>query len=100
MFNYEQKLQQILQQIPKGKITTYKEVAHAMGIKGYRFVGQLLNKNKYPNKYPCYKVVQSDGGIGGYAKGEKEKIKRLKADGIEVENGKIVDFEEKLYRFF
>jgi len=96
---YEKKLQYLLLQIPKGKVTTYKEIAHAMGIKGYRFVGQLLNKNPYPDKHPCYKVVNSDGRIGGFAQGTEEKIRRLKADGIIVRDGKIVDFEDKLYLF-
>lgn len=92
-------LHKLLKKIPAGKVTTYKEIAHAMGTKGYRFVGQLLNKNPHPNEFPCYKVVQSDGKLGGFALGDKNKIQRLKNDGIEVKNGKIVDFKEKLYQF-
>jgi len=92
-------LQLLLLQIPKGKVTTYKEIANTMGIKGYRFVGQLLNKNPEPDRYPCYKVVQSDGRLGGFAKGSADKIRRLKADGIRVKNGKIADIDNKLYRF-
>lgn len=91
------KLQQLLLQIPKGKVTTYKSIAHAMGTKGYRYVGQLLNKNPKPDKYPCYKVVQSDGRLGGFALGCKDKIRRLKMDGIEVKNDKIIGFKNKHY---
>ena len=97
--NYRNKLEELLLQVPKGKITTYKEIAHAMNMRGYRFVGQLLNKNLHPEKYPCYKVVQSNGKLGGFALGESNKIKRLKADGIKVEKGKVVDFIQKLHRF-
>ena len=93
------KFKQLLLKVPKGKLTTYKEIAHAMGTNGYRFVGQLLNKNPEPDKYPCYKVVQSDGSLGGFAKGSTDKIRRLKADGIVVKNGKIADIDNKLYRF-
>ena len=93
------KLQQLLLKIPKGKVTTYKEIAHAMGTKGYRYIGQLLNKNPDPDKYPCYKVVQSDGKLGGFALGDKNKIRRLKADGVEVINGKVVDFRKIKYIF-
>jgi methylated-DNA-[protein]-cysteine S-methyltransferase len=97
--NYQHNLQQLLLRIPKGRITTYREIAHAMNTRGYRFVGQLLKVNPYPNQFPCYKVVRSDGSLGGYALGEAEKVRRLKADGVIVKNGKIVDFADKLYRF-
>ena len=92
-------MQELLLEIPEGKVTTYKALAHAMGMKGYRFVGQLLNKNPHPNTYPCYKVVASDGSLGGFAYGDESKIHRLKGDGIEVKNRMIVDFESKLYEF-
>ena len=96
---YLEKLQSLLLQIPKGKVTTYKEIAHATGIRGYRFAGQLLNKNPDPDKYPCYKVVLSDGKLGGFAKGSADKIRRLKMDGIEVKNDKVVNFEQIRYLF-
>lgn len=97
--NYRAKLEELLLKIPKGKVTTYKEIAHAMKTKGYRFVGQLLNKNPHPNTYPCYKVVQSNGQLGGFALGNKDKIRRLKEDGVEVRDGKIVNFVQKLHKF-
>lgn len=97
--NYQHNLQQLLLRIPKGKITTYREVAHAMNTRGYRFVGQLLKANPYPDQFPCYKVVKSDGSLGGYALGEAEKIRRLKADGILIKNGKIANFGDKVHRY-
>ena len=92
-------MQALLLQIPKGKVTTYKALAEAMGTKGYRFVGQLLNKNPLPNEYPCYKVVNSDGRIGGYALGKEEKINRLQADGLVIEGDRIVGFKERVFLF-
>ena len=97
--DYQTKLQELLQQIPEGKVTTYKEIAHAMNMRAYRFAGQLLHRNPHPEKYPCYKVVSSDGSLGGFALGQEEKIRRLKKDGIEVKDGRILDFKKKLYRF-
>ena len=93
------KLQRLLLKIPKGKVTTYKAIAHVMGTKGYRYIGQLLHGNPEPDKYPCYKVVQSDGRLGGFAKGSADKIRRLKVDGIEVNNGKVVNFKQIFYKF-
>jgi methylated-DNA-[protein]-cysteine S-methyltransferase len=97
--DYQRKLQKLLLAVPKGKVTTYREIAHAMNTRGYRFVGQLLHKNPHPDTVPCYKVVQSDGRLGGFALGQAEKIKRLKKDGISVQEGKVRDFADKLYRF-
>ena len=97
--NYQTKLQKLLVQIPKGKVTTYREIAYAMNMRAYRFVGQLLKKNPHPDKYPCYKVVRTDGKLGGFALGQTEKVRRLKADGITVKKGKIIDFARKLHRF-
>ena len=92
-------LQNLLLKIPKGKVTTYKEVAHAMRTKGYRYIGQLLNKNPEPDKYPCYKVVQSNGDLGGFGLGCKDKIRRLKEDSIVIRNGKVVDFDSAFFKF-
>lgn len=85
-------MQLLLSQIPKGRVTTYKALAEAMGSKGYRQIGQLLHNNPEPDKYPCYKVVKTDGTLGGFALGCDDKIKRLGKDGIEVKNDRIVDF--------
>ena len=93
------RLQQLLAQIPHGRVTTYKELAHAMGTKGYRYIGQLLHSNPEPDRFPCYKVVSSDGSLGGFATGCKDKIKRLKMDGIEVKRGKVLKFEQILFKF-
>ncbi len=97
--SHREKLEELLLKVPKGKVTTYKEIAHAMNMRGYRFVGQLLNKNPHPEKYPCYKVVNADGKLGGFALGQTEKIKRLNADGITIKKGKVVDFAQKLHTF-
>ncbi len=90
-------MQTLLLKIPKGKVSTYKSLAEAMSTKAYRYIGQLLSKNPEPNKYPCYKVVNSNGKLGGFVYGNTDKIKRLKLDGIKVEKGKIVKFEQIFY---
>jgi len=99
MTSKQRDLEKLLLKIPTGKVTTYAEIAHAMNTRGYRFVGQLLKSNPFPDRFPCYKVVRSDGSLGGYALGQAEKIRRLKADGVNIKNGKILDFTAKLYRF-
>ncbi|OGH84281.1 MAG: hypothetical protein A2488_01590 [Candidatus Magasanikbacteria bacterium RIFOXYC12_FULL_32_21b] len=69
-----------MRQIPKGKVLTYKEVAHKVGSpKAYRAVGNILNKNYDPN-IPCHRVVRSDGKIGGYNKGSDKKKEILESE--------------------
>jgi methylated-DNA-[protein]-cysteine S-methyltransferase len=93
------KLYELLSQIPQGRVTTYKELARKLKTKGYRAVGQIVGKNPNAPKVPCHRVVRSDGGLGGYAFGLEKKIEILAAEGVKISNGKIVDFEKKLYEF-
>ncbi|MFH1211229.1 MAG: MGMT family protein [archaeon] len=87
-------------QIPKGKVSTYGEIAKAMNMKAYRAVGQALHVNPYAPTVPCHRVVSSDGSLGGFASGTAKKIKILKTEGIEVKNNKVVNFEKLLFNNF
>lgn len=93
------KLYDLLNEIPKGKITTYKELAQKLGTKGYRAVGQIVGANPNAPQVPCHRVVRTDGGLGGYAFGIEKKIAILAAEGVKVSEGKVVDFEKKLHKF-
>ena len=98
--NLQQKIYKKLLKVPKGQITTYGELAKAVGLKnGQRIVGKIMNKNPYPVIIPCHRVVMSTGKIGGYAYGEHVKIKLLSDEGIQIQNGKIIDLKNTLYRF-
>lgn len=98
--NLDKEIYKKLLEVPKGKITTYGELAKAVGMKnGQRAVGRIMNKNPYPVIIPCHRVVKSDGKIGGYAYGEEIKSNMLLKEGIEIKNGKISDWEKRIYRF-
>jgi len=98
--NLQQKIYKKLLEVPKGQITTYGELAKAVGLKnGQRAIGKIMNKNPYPVIIPCHRVVMSTGKIGGYAYGENVKTKMLNDEGIKIQNGKIVELENKIYRF-
>ncbi len=90
-------LQLLLLSIPKGKVTTYKIIAKRLGIHP-RYAGMLLGKNPCPRRYPCYKVVGSDGRLCGYSGGLKKKAQLLRNDGIEVKNGRV-DLKRHLFKF-
>ena len=98
--NLEQKVYKKLLDVPKGQITTYGELAKAVGLKnGQRLIGKIMNKNPYPVLVPCHRVVMSTGKIGGYAYGENDKRKMLSDEGVKIINGKIESFDKKLFRF-
>ncbi|MBI5046261.1 MGMT family protein [Candidatus Micrarchaeota archaeon] len=100
--DFEQKVYDACAKIPKGKVSTYSEIARAIGRpNATRAVGNALNKNPFPpDKVPCHRVVKNDGSIGGFAHGPKNKIKLLKSEGIEFKtvSGKVEDkFRKNLY---
>lgn len=96
----EKKVYKKLLEVPKGKVTTYGELAKAIGLKnGQRVIGRIMNKNPYPVIIPCHRVIKSDGRVGGYAWGEKVKSKMLSNEGIKIKNGKILDVKTTIYRF-
>lgn len=88
-----------LKKVPKGKITTYKDLASSVNSKAVRAVGTAMKRNKNAPKVPCHRVVRSDGTIGEYAFGKLKKIALLKKEGIEIEGGKIKNLKKYLYKF-
>ena len=98
---FADKVYALCKKIPKGKITTYKEIGKAIGKRGqvYRAVGVALNKNPFAPTIPCHRVVKSDGSVGGFARGTRKKVELLRKEGIVIEKGKIKDFQKVLFRF-
>jgi len=98
---FQKKVYELCSKIPKGRVTTYKEIGKALGKDGnvYRAIGQALNKNPFAPKVPCHRVVSSNGNIGGFAHGSKVKIRLLESEGIKIKDNKIIDFEKVLFRF-
>lgn len=92
MDNLKNKVYSLLEQIPKGKVTTYKSIATCLSNKNLaRAVGNALHLNTEKLKYPCYKVVNSKGNLSkSYAFGGiNEQSKLLISEGIVVENNRV-----------
>ena len=116
--NFNEKCYEILKKVPRGKVTTYGELARAVGSpKAARAVGNAMkrnpygflstgnsskarlrsrnkkefpvNKNPYAPEVPCHRVVGAKGEMVGFASGVDKKIKMLKEEGVEVENGRV-----------
>lgn len=91
---------QIVAQIPRGGLMTYRQVAKAAGSpKAYRAVGSILRRNFREREWqlpiedfepvPCHRVIRSDGHIGGFARGPVDKKRLLELEGHIIDNGRI-----------
>lgn len=99
MASKREKVYAMLRSVPRGKITTYGALAKAAGTHP-RAVAMFMKYNPDPIKTPCYKVIRSDGSLGGYSGrgGVKTKAALLRKDGISLAKGKI-DLKNRLHRF-
>jgi len=95
MTTKEDKVYLLLTKIPKGKVITYGRIAKKFGISP-REVGRILSRNEHPERFTCYKVVRSDGSLGGYTIGNRNdsstlKIKKEKLvrDGVKFNKDKV-----------
>ena len=95
MTDFQQKCYQILTtNVPEGRVITYAGLAKLIGHpKAHRAVGSAMNKNPFAPKVPCHRVVKSNGEVGGFAQDIQIKIHRLKQEGIEIKNNKILNFD-------
>ena len=97
--NFNEKCYRLIQLIPKGKVTTYREIAKALNTRSWRAVGNAMAKNQNLLIVPCHRVVRSDGKIGQYALGSEKKAELLSSEGIKIYKDKIQDLDKFMYRF-
>ncbi len=86
-------LEELLKQIPKRKVTTYKILAETLGSRfATKFVYFALKENKFEN---WWKVVNEKGEIK-----DEEQRKKILEEGIEIKNNKIINLEKYLFKDF
>lgn len=90
----------IVSEIPRGKVTTYGEIAKKLRMKNPRVVGYALHVNKNPMDVPCHRVVNIKGELApGFAFGGKDIQKKLLLnEGVEFKKNKVV-LDHHLYKF-
>ena len=97
--SFNEKCYALLQKIPQGKVTTYKEIAKALNTKAYRAVGNAMAKNDKLMVIPCHRVVKSNGEIGNYRLGVTQKKNLLEKEGLVIKNNRVEHLSEVIYRF-
>ncbi len=64
MGGFSDKVFEMVNQIPRGKVASYGQIAHMIGSpRSARYVGFALRSNPDPENMPCHRVVFKDGGI-------------------------------------
>jgi methylated-DNA-protein-cysteine methyltransferase-like protein len=96
--NFFELVYEVARQIPKGRVTSYGAIAACLGTKlSARMVGWAMNgAGKVTPTIPAHRVVNRNGMLSGkhHFKKPDEMEKRLKKEGIAVENDTIVDFKK------
>lgn len=69
--------------VPFGTVVGYQDLANRVGEPGAaRAVGVAMGANPLPVVVPCHRVVESDGGIGGFGGGLETKRQLLALEGV------------------
>ncbi|MEV8090158.1 methylated-DNA--[protein]-cysteine S-methyltransferase [Streptomyces nigra] len=78
-----QVLRVLASSVPFGAVVGYGDLAGRVGQPGAaQAVGMAMGANPLPVVVPCHRVVESDGGIGGFGGGLETKRKLLALEGV------------------
>ena len=97
---FEQAVLRKALEIPRGEVRPYGWIAREIGRpKAVRAVGTALAKNPIPILIPCHRVIRSDGKIGSYALGGKEKkMEILASEGVDAAGlGKMAESKTRFW---
>jgi methylated-DNA-[protein]-cysteine S-methyltransferase len=78
-----QVLRELASGVRFGQVVGYGDLAGRVGQPGAaQAVGVAMGSNPLPVVVPCHRVVESDGGIGGFGGGLETKRKLLALEGV------------------
>ena len=83
---FQRRVWRELASIPRGETRSYSDIASAVGSpKGARAVARACASNPTPVVVPCHRVIERNGGLGGYAFGQCRKLQLLANEGARIE---------------
>ena len=94
--NFFQDVYDVVRLVPKGRVTTYGAIAKYLGTAGSaRMVGWAMNQS-HGSDVPAQRVVNRQGILTGkhHFENPKRMEELLAADGIEVKNDKVQNFQD------
>ena len=85
----------VVNEIPCGKVATYGQIARLIGRdKNARLVGKVMSMAGYYGKFPCHRVVNSQGRL---VPGWDNQRALLEAEGITFKANHCVDLKIHLW---
>lgn len=88
--DFQQQVWLALQKIPYGELSSYQQLAEAIGNPGsVRVVASANARNPISLVVPCHRVIGSDNALRGYAGGIETKAKLLELEGHQIQAGEI-----------
>lgn len=100
MGDFSDKVFDQVRRIPRGKVSTYGQIAKLIGSpRSARYVGWALRGNAQPVETPCHRVVFKDGRLAeGYAfGGEGVQRELLEKEGVTFVDAGHVDMDACLW---
>jgi methylated-DNA-protein-cysteine methyltransferase related protein len=99
--SFFQKVYDVVRLVPKGRITTYGNIAEYLGQKGSaRMVGWAMNaSHTVLPPVPAHRVVNRNGLLTGkmHFHSPDLMVKLLENEGIKIKNDKVMNFNKLLW---
>ncbi len=95
-------LAELLEQIPRGRVTTYGALADALGSEAAaQWVGHWMMHHDHRPRCACHRVVRADGSLGKYLVGDTPvKARRLLAEGVALDHDRVPAVPLETFRAF
>lgn len=99
--SFFQRVYDVVRLVPKGRITTYGEIADYIGQRGAaRMVGWAMNNSHsiFP-PIPAHRVVNRNGLLSGkrHFHPPELMIKLLENEGVKIKNDKVLNFSKLIW---
>ena len=94
--SFFERVYEVVRQVPHGRVTSYGAIARAIGSpQSARMVGWAMNASHNMEDVPAHRVVNRQGLLTGkhHFGGSSAMQQQLEAEGVEVRDHKIVDFD-------
>ncbi len=93
---FQIKVWEALLSIPSGQVTTYSDIAAAIGApKAVRAVGTAVGRNPVSWLIPCHRVLRKTGALGGYHWGLPVKRALLAYESLQADSQLHLPTEQK-----
>ncbi len=98
--SFFERVYEVVRQIPLGKVTSYGAIANYLGATGSsRMVGWAMNNASKMEDIPAHRVVNRNGLLTGkhHFPGSRVMEQMLEAEGVEVRDDKVIDFQRHFW---